>query len=80
MKCLLKKFLSNNKFCAFLVAVMDARRSLLVFCRIAFAATVLVSEIPAAPPPPTAQDVRGAVERSLPYLEKVGTDWMREQK
>ena len=49
-------------------------------CSLAFLATVLASEVPAAPPPPTSQDVRGAVERSLPYVEKVGTDWMRERK
>ena len=51
-----------------------------MFCSLAFLATVLASEVPAAPTPPTSQDVRGAVERSLPYVEKVGTDWMRERK
>ncbi len=51
-----------------------------MFCNLAFLATVLASEVPAASPPPTSQDVRGAVERSLPYIEKVGTDWMRERK
>ena len=61
-------------------AVMDARRSFLLFFSLAFLATVLASEVPAGPSPPTSQDVRGAVERSLPYVEKVGTDWMRERK
>jgi len=49
-------------------------------CSLAFLATVLASEVRAAPPSPTSQDVRGAVERSLPYVEMVGTDWMRERK
>src|SRR5262245_19064974 len=34
----------------------------------------------AAPAPPADQRVRGAVERSLPYLEKVGVAWMRERE
>jgi Squalene-hopene cyclase N-terminal domain len=59
---------------------MDARRSFLLSCNLAFLATVLASEVSTAPPPPTSQNVRGAVERSLPYVEKVGTDWMRERK
>ena len=49
-------------------------------CSLAILATVLASEVPAAPPPPTSQNVRGAVERSLPYIEKVATAWMRERK
>jgi hypothetical protein len=59
---------------------MDARRSFLLSCNLAFLATALASEVRAAPPPPTTQDVRGAIERSLPYVEKAGTDWMRERK
>ena len=47
---------------------------------LAFLATILASEVPAATSTPTSQDARGAIERSLPYVEKVGTDWMRERK
>jgi Squalene-hopene cyclase N-terminal domain len=46
-------------------------------------ATILASggpSGPAAPPPPTPQDARAAVRRSLPYVEKVATAWMRERK
>jgi hypothetical protein len=34
----------------------------------------------AAPPEATVADMRAAVQRSLPYIEKVGTAWMRERK
>lgn len=33
-----------------------------------------------APPEATPQNIRASVQRSLPYIEKVGTDWMRERK
>jgi hypothetical protein len=52
-------------------------------CHLAVLATVLASEVPsgpAVPPGPAPQDVRGAVQRSLPYVEKVAAAWMREQK
>jgi hypothetical protein len=47
---------------------------------LAVLATIISSEVLAAPPLPTAQNVRAAVQRSLPYIEKVGTAWMRERK
>src|SRR5580765_2871733 len=50
------------------------------FCSFAILTTIISAEFLGAPPPPTSQNVRGAVERSLPYIEKVGTDWMRAQK
>src|SRR3954465_6157708 len=34
----------------------------------------------AAPPSATPMEVRAAVQRSLPYIEKVGTAWMRERR
>ena len=34
----------------------------------------------AATSPATVADMRAAVQRSLPYIEKVGTEWMRERK
>ena len=55
--------------------VSSASRGLAIFT------TFIACEVLAAPQPaPTTQNVRGAVERSLPYIEKVGTAWMREQK
>jgi hypothetical protein len=59
---------------------MDTKRSFLLSCSLAFLATLIASNAPAAPPPPTSQNVRVAIERSLPYVEKVATDWMRERK
>jgi len=51
-----------------------------LYCSLAMFATVMASEVPAAPPSPTSQNVRRAVERSLPYVEKVATSWMQERK
>src|SRR5205823_6674006 len=34
----------------------------------------------AATAPATAADMRAAVQRSLPYIEKVGTEWMSQRK
>src|SRR5580765_4189393 len=50
------------------------------FCSFAILTTIISAEFLGAPPPPTSQNVRGAVERSLPYIEKVGTAWMQERK
>ncbi len=47
---------------------------------LAILTTIISSEVSAAQPLPTSQNVRVAVERSLPYIEKVGTAWMRERK
>src|SRR3954463_7164510 len=47
---------------------------------LAILTAVIASDVPAAPPGPTSQNVRGAVERSLPYVEKVSTAWMQERK
>src|SRR6476661_7231286 len=38
------------------------------------------AEVLAAQPLPTSDNVRVAVQRSLPYIETVATAWMREQK
>jgi hypothetical protein len=43
-------------------------------------ATILILQARADPAAPADQRVRGAVERSLPYLEKVGVAWMRERE
>ena len=40
---------------------------------------VLASNVSAAPPAPAPEQVRGAVEKSLPYIETVSTAWMRER-
>jgi hypothetical protein len=71
---------SNNKFGLIPVAAMDTKRSFLLSCSLAFVATVIASDVAAAPPPPTSHNVRVAVERSLPYVERVATTWMRERK
>src|SRR5205809_1141177 len=42
-------------------------------------ATVLACQAP-VPPPILTPHVRAAIERSLPYVEKLGTAWMRERK
>src|SRR5207249_1315572 len=49
-------------------------------CGVAIFATVIAVQVSAAPPAPTSPNVRGAVERSLPYIEKVGVAWMQERK
>src|SRR5213078_1709150 len=59
---------------------MNTRMPPIFSCGVALFATVVALEVSAAPPGPTSQNVRGAVQRSLPYLEKVATAWMREQK
>src|SRR5947207_4639217 len=59
---------------------MDTRMSLILSCGVAIFATVMAFEVSAAPPGPASQNVRGAVERSLPYLEKVSTAWMQERE
>src|SRR5207237_4596523 len=41
---------------------------------------VSVTGVATAAPPATAADMRAAVQRSLPYIEKVGTAWMNERK
>jgi len=43
-------------------------------------AVVPAARAGAAAPPATAADMRAAVQRSLPYIEKVGTEWMRERR
>src|SRR4051794_8199522 len=48
-----------------------------------FLAATLAAEPTAATPPasePTVQNVKAAVQRSLPYLEQVGTEWMTKRK
>jgi hypothetical protein len=47
---------------------------------LAILATIISAEVIAAQPLPTSHNVRVAVQRSLPYIEKVGTTWMRERK
>jgi Squalene-hopene cyclase C-terminal domain len=54
--------------------------SFMLSCSLAIFATVMDSEVPGAPPSPTSQNVRDAVERSLPYVEKVAAAWMQERK
>ena len=53
-----------------------------VACAIALAAGVLLPPVLRAEtrPEATANHARAAVQRSLPYLEKVGTAWMTEKK
>ena len=80
MQRLLKKFPLDDTCGPYFDAVMDAMRSILLICSLAFSATVFASDVSAAESPPASGRVRGAVERSLPYIEKVGTDWMRERK
>src|SRR5262249_54185632 len=55
-------------------AIMATRFSPAIF------ATLMACEVLTAAPAATSQNVRGAVQRSLPYVEKVSTAWMREQK
>src|SRR4051794_9852663 len=43
------------------------------------AASGAVPSEPFTPPAPTVQQVRGAIERSLPFTEKVGSDWMDQR-
>ncbi len=45
---------------------------------LAILTTIISAEVLAAQPLPTSQNVRVAVERSLPYIEKVATAWMRD--
>src|SRR5262249_34960021 len=59
---------------------MDTRKSLISSCGFAIFATVMALEVSAAPPGPPSQNARARVERSLPYVEKVGTAWMQERK
>jgi hypothetical protein len=59
---------------------MDTSMSPIFSCGVAIFATVIACQVSAAPPGPTSQSVRGAVERSLPYVERVGTAWMQEKK
>src|SRR6478609_323185 len=47
---------------------------------LAFLTTIISAAVLAPQPLPTPQNVRVAVKRSLPYIEKVATAWMREQK
>lgn len=47
---------------------------------LAFLTTIISAEVLAAQPLPTSDNVRVAVQRSLPYIEMVGTAWMRERK
>ena len=59
---------------------MDTKISLILSCGVAVFASVMALEVSAAAPPgATSRDVRGAVERSLPYVERVSTAWMRER-
>jgi hypothetical protein len=59
---------------------MDTKRSFLLTCSLAVLATLIASKVPAAPPASTSQNVRAAIKRSLPHIEKVGTAWMQERK
>jgi len=59
---------------------MDTRISLIFSYGVAVFASVMALAVSAAPPGPTSGNVRGAVERSLPYIEKVGAAWMQEHK
>jgi hypothetical protein len=43
-------------------------------------ATAATAAIASETPAPTTQKVRASVERSLPFIKKVGTDWMQERK
>ena len=43
-------------------------------------AVVPAARVRAAPSPATVADIRAAVQRSLPYIEKVGTQWIGERK
>ena len=59
---------------------MDTRMCLTLSCGVAVLATVMALEVSAAPRWPDDAGRPGAVERSLPYVEKISTAWMREQK
>src|SRR5215212_9925032 len=61
-------------------AAMDKSRSFLSYCSLAILATSISSEVLADQLLPTSKNVRAAVERSLPYIEKVGTAWMQQRK
>ena len=65
---------------AFILDAVMERISLISCCGVVIFATVMVCEISDAAPDPTSQNVRSAIERSLPYIEKVGTAWMQERK
>jgi hypothetical protein len=43
-------------------------------------AVTSAAQVGAAIPPATVPDIRAAVQRSLPYIEKVGVAWMNERK
>src|SRR6478609_1765283 len=47
---------------------------------LAILTTIISAEVLAAQPLPTSDNVRVAVQRSLPYIETVATTWMRDRK
>jgi hypothetical protein len=47
---------------------------------LSFVAVMSAANVAVAAPPATAADMRAAVQRSLPYIEKVGVAWMNERK
>src|SRR5262245_32558547 len=49
-------------------------------CGVAIVAAVMIFDASAASLGPTSQNVRGAVQRSLPYIEKVAAAWMQDRK
>ena len=72
---------------------MDTRISRILPCGVAIVASVMALQVSAAAPGPTTTtttatattsatsvNVRAAVQRSLPYVEKISTAWMQEKK
>jgi len=47
---------------------------------LSIAAVVPAARAAPAAPSATVADMRAAAQRSLPYIENVGTEWMRERK
>src|SRR5262245_30513352 len=59
---------------------MRTKMPFIVSCCVAIVAAGMIVDTSAASPGPTSQDVRDAVQRSLPYIEKVATEWMQDRK
>ena len=55
-----------------------SKSALVLFCLIGLrvATGIAVPPEPATAPAPTVEQVRATIERSLPLIEKIGSDWM----
>jgi hypothetical protein len=59
-------------------SLAPSKSALVLFCLIGLrlATGIAVPPEPVTPPAPTVEQVRATIERSLPLIEKIGSDWM----